>query len=200
VKELNNEKIDVVNWSSEPAIFISRALSPAKPVKVIVDEANKKVEAVISDDQISLAIGKGGQNRQLASMLTGYEITTVKQSEWEKAQEKEETLSLTQVEELSKNVVEKLIAAGYETAEDVLEAGKPALLELKGFGEKTVERIFEVLSGYFEEESQNGKPTGPTAPAETAPAESGVTAGSAPEAVSSNSDAPSVPEDHPVQS
>jgi len=157
VKELNNEKIDVINWSSEPAIFINRALSPAKPVKVIVDEGSKKVEAVIPDDQISLAIGKGGQNRQLASMLTGYEITTVKQSEWESAQEKEEKLLLSQIDELSKTTVEKLAAAGYETAEDVLEAGKETLMQVKGFGEKTVEKLFEILDSYYEEEDQETK-------------------------------------------
>ncbi|HEX9934300.1 MAG TPA: transcription termination factor NusA, partial [bacterium] len=150
VKELNNEKIDVINWSSEPAIFINRSLSPAKPYKVIVDEEDKKVEAVIPDDQISLAIGKGGQNRQLASMLTGYEITTVKQLDWEKAQHQEEKWPLAQVESVSKATLEKLTAAGYETVEDVLEAGKETLMQLKGFGEKTIDRLFDVLEAHLQ--------------------------------------------------
>ena len=154
VKELNNEKIDVINWSSEPEIFINRALSPAKPIRIIIHDEDKKATAVISDDQISLAIGRGGQNRQLASLLTGYEITTVKESEWESEEEKEEKLMLTDVSELSKSVLEKLTAAGYESAEDVLDAGKEELMDLKGFGAKTIDKIFDVLSSYYEEEAQ----------------------------------------------
>jgi len=153
VKELNNEKIDVINWSSEPEIFINRALSPAKPIRTIVNEENKTANAIIADDQISLAIGKGGQNRQLASMLTGYEITTVKESDWEMAERKEEKLLLTDIPELSKSIVEKITAAGYETADEVLDAGRETLLELKGFGKKTVDKIFDILNSYYEEET-----------------------------------------------
>ncbi len=151
VKELNNEKIDVINWSSEPEIFINRALSPAKAIRIVINAEDRTATAVIPDDQISLAIGKGGQNRQLASMLTGYEITTVKESEYMKAEVKEEKLQISDVSELSKAMREKLIDAGYETAEDILDAGRTPLLELKGFGEKTVERIFEILNSYYED-------------------------------------------------
>ncbi len=151
VRELNNEKIDVINWNSEPQIFISRALSPAKPVFVEIDEENKTATAVIPDDQISLAIGKGGRNRQLASQLTGYEITTVKESEYAEVEDKEEKLFLSDVSELSKKIVEKLSAAGYETADEVLDAGKEELLEVKGFGEKTINKILETLNSYYEE-------------------------------------------------
>jgi N utilization substance protein A len=154
VKELNNEKIDVINWSSEPEIFINRSLSPAKPVRIILDDENKKADAIIPDDQISLAIGRGGQNRQLASMLTGYEITTVKESEWELGEQKEEKLLLTDVPELTKSIREKLVAAGYESADDVLDAGREELLGLKGFGEKTIDKILGILNSYYEEELQ----------------------------------------------
>jgi len=157
VKELNNEKIDVINWSSEPEIFINRALSPAKPLKTIVNEDEKTATAIISEEQISLAIGKGGQNRQLASRLTGYEITTIKDTEWVEAEQKEESLALKDIPELSKSIVEKLAAAGYETADDVLDAGQDVLKELKGFGEKTVGRLFEVLNSYYEEDITAGE-------------------------------------------
>jgi N utilization substance protein A len=152
VKELNNEKIDVINWSSEPEIFINRALSPAKPSRVIIDEENKTATAIIPNEQISLAIGKGGQNRQLASLITGYEITTIKESDWEKDQQKEEKLLLSDVPEISKTVLEKLTSAGYETADEVLDAGKETLMELKGFGERTVDRLLNILNSYYEEE------------------------------------------------
>ncbi len=153
VKELNNEKIDVINWSSEPEIFISRALSPAKPSKIIMEE-DYKATAIIPDDQISLAIGKGGQNRQLASMLVGYEIITIKESDWALSEQKEEKLSLTEVPELTKSNLEKLLAAGYESADEVLDAGKEVLGELKGFGEKTINKIFDILNSYYEEAPQ----------------------------------------------
>ena len=158
VKELNNEKIDVINWSSEPEIFINRSLSPAKPMRIVLDDENKKANAIIPDDQISLAIGRGGQNRQLASMLTGYEITTVKESEWEMGEQKEEKLLLTEVPELSKSILEKLTAAGYESADDVLDAGREELLGLKGFGEKTIDKILGILNSYYEEELQEEEP------------------------------------------
>ena len=155
VKELNNEKIDVINWSSESEIFINRALSPAKTFKIIMDRENKKAIAVISDDQISLAIGKGGQNRQLASMLTEYDITTIKESDWELSERKEEKLSLSEIPELSKSLIEKFTFAGYESADDVLDASKDELLKLKGFGKKTLEKVLGILNSYYEEEFQD---------------------------------------------
>lgn len=153
VKELNNEKIDVINWSSEPEIFIMRALSPAKPNRIILDHEEKTAVAIIDDEQISLAIGKGGQNRQLASKLTGYEIQTVKESEWEQESLKEEKLNILDIPELSDSLKEKLIDAGFETADQVLDAGEDAILELKGLGQKTVEKIFDVLNSYYEVEA-----------------------------------------------
>ncbi|RKY82457.1 transcription termination/antitermination protein NusA [candidate division KSB1 bacterium] len=152
VKELNNEKIDVINWNSEPEIFIARALSPAKPLQIIVNEEEKTAVAILSDDEISLAIGRGGQNRQLASRLTGYEIKTVKKSDWEADQEQEEKLLLEDIPELTKTMYDKLTSAGYETADEVLDAGQEVISEIKGFGGKTVEKLFEILSSYYEEE------------------------------------------------
>jgi N utilization substance protein A len=158
VKELNNEKIDVINWNSEPEIFINRALSPAKPAKIIIEHEEKTAIAVIPDDQISLAIGKGGQNRQLASILSGFEITTVKESEFMKEEEgKEEKLFLNEVPELTKSILEKLIAAGYETADDILDSDKKVLLEIKGLGPKKVDHIYDILNSYYEEDAKENE-------------------------------------------
>jgi len=147
VRELNDEKIDIINWSSEPEIFIARALSPAKPIKVIIDEENKKAGAVVPDNQISLAIGKGGQNKRLASKLTGYEIDTIKESDYFQmiAEEKEEEVELADIKELSPAIVKKLVTAGYETVNDIIEADREALLKIHGIGPKTVKLIFEVI-------------------------------------------------------
>ncbi len=156
VRELNDEKIDIINWSGEPEIFISRALSPAKPVKVIIDEENKKAAAIIADHQISLAIGKGGQNKRLASKLTGYEIDTIKESDYSQmiSEETEEEIELTEIEELSASVVNKLISAGFETLSDLLEADKEAILNIHGIGPKTAEQIFNVIEKMKGEQSQ----------------------------------------------
>jgi len=154
VKELNDEKIDIINWSSEPEVYISRALNPAKPLKVIYDEGDKSSVAIISDDQISLAIGKGGQNKRLASKLTGYDIDTIKESDYTDmmTEESEADYEISDmVEDLGKSVVKKLVANGYETAGDVLRAGKEEILELNGIGQKTVDKIFDVIENNIEE-------------------------------------------------
>ena len=153
VRELNDEKIDIINWSSEPEIFIARALSPAKPIKVIIDEENKKAGAVIPDSQISLAIGKGGQNKRLASKLVGYEIDTIKESDYSQmiAEETEEEIELTEIKEISPAIVNKLVASGYETVNDLLDMDKETLLKIHGIGPKTVEAIFEAIEDYRED-------------------------------------------------
>ncbi len=149
VKELNNEKIDIINWSSEPEIFITRALSPAKPKRIAIDEEERKVIALLDDDQISLAIGKGGQNRRLAAKLTGYDIRTVKEEEYlELTAEEEEGISLADVDGLSDKLKSTLRLGGYETIEDVLDAGAEELTELPGIGQKTAEKIINLLETF----------------------------------------------------
>jgi len=81
VKELNNEKIDIVSWSSDSEILISRSLSPAKPLRVEIDTTERRALAVINDEEMSVAVGRHGQNINLASRLTGYDIQTIKYSE-----------------------------------------------------------------------------------------------------------------------
>ncbi|MBN2410318.1 transcription termination factor NusA [candidate division KSB1 bacterium] len=147
VKELNNEKIDIINWSSEPEIFITRALSPAKPKRIIIDEEGHKVIAVLSDEQISLAIGKGGQNRRLASKITGYDIQTVREEEYKDIIESESGLDLplSEAEGISGKLKNTLLLGGFETIRDVVEADIEELVELPGIGQKTAEKIKESL-------------------------------------------------------
>ncbi|HPG40997.1 MAG TPA: transcription termination factor NusA [bacterium] len=143
VKELNNEKIDIINWSAEPEIFITRALSPAKPKRIVIDEDARKVIAVLDDEQISLAIGKGGQNRRLASKLTGYDIQTVKEEEYQEIVESESGLDLplTEVQEISVKIKNTLILGGFETIRDIVEADIEELTNLPGIGLKTAEKL-----------------------------------------------------------
>ena len=149
-KELNNEKIDVINWHGDPGIFISRALSPAKVYKVIVDQNKKKAIAVLTEDQISLAIGRGGQNRRLASRLAEYDIEIIKESEYTKIMEVkigtgDSGEDLKDLEGLTPGMLKKLTKAGLSTIEEVEDAGVEGLSELPGIGEKTAKKIIDLV-------------------------------------------------------
>jgi transcription termination/antitermination protein NusA len=152
VKELSNEKIDIINWSSEPEIFITRSLSPAKPKRIAIDVEGRKVIALLEDDQISLAIGKGGQNRRLAVKLTGFDIQTVKEEEYTRlmAEDARDEKALSEATGLSDKIVSALRLGGYETLQDVLNAGVSKLVELPGIGSKTAEKIIQSLESQLD--------------------------------------------------
>ncbi len=147
-KELNNEKIDVINWHADPGIFISRALSPSKVYKVIVDQNKKKAIAVLPDDQMSLAIGRGGQNRRLASRLSEFEIEIIKESEYKKIMEDKLVAGqkkLTDIKALTAGMLKNLNAGGLTYAEEVLKAGISGLVAIQGIGEKTAQKILAIV-------------------------------------------------------
>ncbi len=146
VKELNREKIDIIHWTNDSELMVRRSLSPVIPLELVFLEGGNKVLVVIPDDQIAQAIGKKGQNIRLASQLTGYEIEPIKSSEYY-----QEELDLDEVEELTEDQVTSLKEAGYNSAEDVLNAGREALLEKSDVSEETADKILEVLNNYFEE-------------------------------------------------
>ena len=143
VRELSGEKIDIVQWSPDAATFVSRALSPAKVTRTIAHETSHRITVIIPDDQLSLAIGKGGQNARLAAKLTGWRIDMVSETEYGKRQRREELLLVT-LDELA-GVGEKLrgrlLGAGLDSAQKIREAGKEAMLAIKGVGEKTADKL-----------------------------------------------------------
>jgi len=147
VRELNNEKIDIVPWAADRSLLIHRALAPVTPLELIPDDENNRVIAVIPDDQMSMAIGRKGQNIRLASALVGVAIEPIKESDFYE----EEELKLEDIEGLTPSVKEKLKEAGYANAEQVLDAGKEKLLEIPGIGEATAQKILETLGVYYEE-------------------------------------------------
>jgi N utilization substance protein A len=146
VRELNNEKVDIIHWTPEGESFIKRALSPVSPLSVTIDDETKHAVVVIPDDQMSMAIGRHGQNIRLASAITGYDIEPAKESEYFV-----DELDLSEVDGLTSSIIAKLRGAGYQSAEDVLDAGKERLLEVKGIGDKTADKILETVGAYFEE-------------------------------------------------
>ncbi len=155
VRELNGEKIDIINYSSEPEIFISRALTPAKPLKVIVNNEEKMAVAIIRDDEISLAIGKGGQNLKLASELTGYQIEPLRESEYEKETTTETYVSIEDMHGISEGIKRKLIDADILYAHEILEQGKEKLIQISGIGEKSADKIIQIAQMYVNEETEN---------------------------------------------
>jgi N utilization substance protein A len=143
VRELNNEKIDIINYSSEPEILITRALSPAKPLELEIDEEKKTALAIFADDEISVAIGKMGQNIRLASEVTGYTIDAIKKSDYELTES--ETLYLEDIEGITEHNWKLLYSYGIETAEEFLDTPREELLSIKGLGEKTLDKLEPII-------------------------------------------------------
>jgi N utilization substance protein A len=175
VRELNNENIDVINYSSKPAVFIQRALSPAKLKNVEVDEAAKTATILVDKDQVSLAIGRNGQNIRLASKLTGFEINLVKEGA-----EEEYDMDLGEFrEELGEPLYERLVDEGYDTARKVIDAGAADLMVIEGLTEEKITSIKNMMQQELEEadieEEDEGEEAAETgeAPAAAAPSAGG---------------------------
>ncbi len=151
VRELNNENIDVINYSEDPIIFIQRSLAPAKLKAIELDEEERKAVVTADSDQVSLIVGRNGVNIRLAMKLTGYEIEILREEKpFEEYEEDIELIDLK--EELGEEVYEILINNRYDTALEVLTAGKEKLLEVEGFDEEKVDEIIEIIKSQFEEE------------------------------------------------
>jgi N utilization substance protein A len=150
VQELSNEKIDIINYSSEPEIFITRALSPAKPVRVDVDKEEREATAVIPDEQMSLAIGRNGVNLTLAQRLTGFEIDLIKESEYfaeEEVQDADDyAVAEILVDEVPEEVIATLEAEGIETLGELKRVGLAGLLEIKGIDKATAQKILSLTN------------------------------------------------------
>ncbi len=157
VKELGGERIDIVPFSADPKILVSRALSPARVLDVIYDEAERKATVVVADEQVPLAIGRGGQNARLAAKLTGLAIVLVSQSQIEAQKEGEAGLDIdleSLTKELGPKLVEKLVKSGKESLQDVMKTSIEELMEIPGVGEKTASRLLATGAQILEERAQ----------------------------------------------
>lgn len=151
VRELRGENIDVLNYTSNPQLFISRALSPAVVNRIDLDEDNKKAEVFLNPDQVSLAIGKGGANIKLASMLTGYTIDVFRELDGEE----EEDVALDEfADEIEPWVIEELKKIGMNTAQQVLNAPREMIIKEADLEEETVDETLRILAAEFEDEEQ----------------------------------------------
>lgn len=147
VRELRNENIDVINYTSNDQLYIQRALSPAKISSIKLDEGNKKAQVFLKPDQVSLAIGKSGQNIKLASRLTGYEIDVFREMEHD-----EEDVDLDEFsDEIDEWVINELKAIGCDTAKAVLELSVDDLERRTDLDRETIMEVLEILEAEFED-------------------------------------------------
>ena len=157
IRELRGEKIDIIPYNEETVAFAQKALSPAKVTRVqVVDPEEKRLEVIVEDTQLSLAIGKKGQNVRLASKLIGWNIDI--KSEEEKRREIEAQMAaltapgtaLTELAGVGPKTIEKLEAAGISSIEKLADMTPEQLVEIPGIGEKMVEKIHQSVAAYFE--------------------------------------------------
>ena len=148
VRELQNENIDVINYTENLELYIQRALSPAKIVSIKVDKDNGRVSVYLKPDQVSLAIGKGGLNIKLASRLVGYEIDVFRELE---EGQSEEDVDLSEFgDEIENWVIDELNRIGLDTAKSVLALSKEELVRRTDLEEETVEGVLNILKKEFE--------------------------------------------------
>jgi len=146
VRELRNENIDVINYTSNTALYIQRALSPANITSVTLDDETKRAEVFMRPDQVSLAIGKGGYNIKLAGKLTGYEIDVYRDSDTDT-----EDVDLKEFnDEIDQWIIDELKAVGCDTAKSVLELSIEEIVNRTDLEEETVKEVVRILKAEFE--------------------------------------------------
>jgi N utilization substance protein A len=144
VKELRNENIDVVNWTANTTLLIQRALNPAKITSITLDEAKKTASVYLKPSEVSLAIGKGGLNIRLATMLTGYDIDVFRDAD-------EEDVDLDEFgDEIEQWIIDTFKRIGCATAKSVLELSNEELAKRTDLEEETIEEVVKILRAEFE--------------------------------------------------
>ena len=157
VQELQGERIDIIPWSPEPATFIVNALAPAEVSKVVLDEDTNRVEVVVPDDQLSLAIGRRGQNVRLASQLTGWQIDILTEQEESERRQKEfaeRTQLFIDSLDVDETIAQLLASEGFATVEDVAYVPVHELAEIEGFDEETAEELQARALGHIEKKNE----------------------------------------------
>ena len=146
VRELGNENIDVINYTNNLQLFITRSLNPAKINSMKIDEENKRVEVILNPEEVSKAIGRGGHNIRLAGQLSGYDIDVFREGA-------EEDVELTEFsDEIDSWIIEELAKAGLDTAKSVLEQETEDLVKRTDLEEETINEVLKILKEEFEDE------------------------------------------------
>ncbi len=153
VQELQGERIDIIPWNPDPATFIVNALAPAEVTKVVLDEDTHRVEVVVPDDQLSLAIGRRGQNVRLASQLTGWQIDILTEAEESERRQKEfaeRTQLFMESLDVDETVAQLLASEGFSSIEDVAFVPLQELAEIEGFDEETAQELQARAVGFID--------------------------------------------------
>ena len=146
VRELRNENIDVINFTSNSSLYITRSLSPAKVSSIKIDEKGKKADVYLKPDQVSLAIGKGGYNIKLASKLTGYEIDVYRDADTDY-----EDVDLQEFsDEIDQWIIDEFKKIGCDTAKTILEIPVEDLVQRTDLEEETIKEVVKILRSEFE--------------------------------------------------
>jgi N utilization substance protein A len=156
VQELQGERIDIIPWNNDPATFIVNALAPAEVTKVVLDEDTRRVEVVVPDDQLSLAIGRRGQNVRLASQLTGWQtdiLTEQEESERRQKEFAERTKLFMESMDVDETIAQLLASEGFATVEDIAYVPLHELAAIEGFDEDTAQELQTRAVGYIEEKN-----------------------------------------------
>ena len=151
VRELNNEKIDIVNYSEQVEILVSRALSPAKPVQLFIDDEKNYCVALFDDDDLDAAIGRNGMNINLASKITDYRIDAYGVKQYERIQEDQKSL-LTEIDGVDQTTAESLNSIGVTVVSELLDADMDDLLSAQGIDDESLDEIYEAVQSFVERE------------------------------------------------
>jgi transcription termination/antitermination protein NusA len=155
VRELRNENIDVINYSANTQLYIRRSLSPAKINNIVIDEKNKSAQVYLDPDEVSKAIGRGGNNIKLAMRLTGYEIDVLRDNEEMLTEEDVPLMEFT--DEIDEWVLETFINIGCDTAKNVLAIPREDLIKRTDLEEETVDFVLNIFKSEFEETEESEK-------------------------------------------
>jgi N utilization substance protein A len=178
VQELRGEKIDIVHWIADQAEYVCRALAPAKVSKIIIDDEEHSMEVVVPDDQLSLAIGRKGQNVRLASRLTGWRIDVSSEAEAEE-ETRRTRQSIGAIPGIGDIAAELLYQAGFKSAEDVAQSDLGEIMDVEGISKEKAELLHKSAQEHVEEKQRKEAEAAAlaqqqaesAAPAEVAPSE-----------------------------
>ena len=149
VRELNNEKIDIVNYSEQPEILITRALSPAKPVNLYIDEEKEYCIAIFEDENLDSAIGRNGMNINLASKVVGYRIDAYGVKQYNRLQNDQNT-SLADIDGIEDKLSKLLANSGIKTVSDLMDADEESLVDLKGITSEKLDKVYSMVQLFIE--------------------------------------------------